>query len=176
MQPKLSELERHAGLNSPVGKSGLQASFENQIRNVSHVCNPELLVFRRRRKGWTQFELARAAGYTERLISKAESGRPISRQAIVDIAEALSFPDHPLAPEDLICNPLTLARQYIELCLAPAAGMRKRALIYSPRTFNVRLVSVVAYPVVQQAKSPRRLETGRKYREIGHCRPDFVLT
>jgi transcriptional regulator with XRE-family HTH domain len=79
----------------------------------SYVCNPELLRFVRERRGWTQRELAVAAGYSERLVSKAESGRSISATAVADLAEALSSETHPVFPEDLVSDPVALAKQYI---------------------------------------------------------------
>ncbi len=79
----------------------------------SYACNPELLVYLRERKGLTQQQLAEVAGYSERLISKAESGQAISTAAVADLAEALSSENEPVYPEDLITDPVSLAKEYM---------------------------------------------------------------
>lgn len=61
----------------------------------------------------TQAELASQSGYSLRLISKAESGKPVSLTAIEDIGEALSTPDERILVNDLISCPLELAKQFI---------------------------------------------------------------
>lgn len=76
-------------------------------------CNVDRLVQLRLRRGWTQQALAHATGYSERLISKAESGRPISTAAIQTLAQALSTDKEPVAPEDLISDLVALARQFM---------------------------------------------------------------
>jgi len=82
-------------------------------RKRSYPCNSDLMTFLRERKGWTQYELAVASGYSERLINKAESGRPISTGAIEILAETLSLPEEPISLEDLICDPVALAKEYM---------------------------------------------------------------
>jgi transcriptional regulator with XRE-family HTH domain len=72
-----------------------------------------LLVYLRERRGWTQQQLATVAGYSERLISKAESGRPISATAVDDIAGALSIAEEQIHPEDIISDPLARAKEYV---------------------------------------------------------------
>ena len=47
------------------------------------------------------------------MISKAESGRPISPETIDDLAEALSTAEDKVYPEDLILDPIALARDYV---------------------------------------------------------------
>ncbi len=79
----------------------------------SYACNSDLLVFLRERKGLTQNELSQAAGYSERLISKAEAGQPISTATVADLAEALSSENEPVYPEDLITDPVSLAKEYM---------------------------------------------------------------
>ena len=77
-------------------------------------CNGDLLRVLRERKNWTQKELAKASGYTERLISKAESGRPISIDAIKILAEALSLDSEPVESADLTSRPIDLAKRYVD--------------------------------------------------------------
>jgi transcriptional regulator with XRE-family HTH domain len=69
--------------------------------------------YHRERIGWTQRQLAKAAGYSERLVSKAEAGKPISAATVADLAMALSTAEAPVYPEDLIVDPVQLAKQYI---------------------------------------------------------------
>ena len=76
-------------------------------------CNRDFLRQLRLRNGWTQADLARRAGYSERLISKAEAGAPIARETISDLAEALSSEEEKLHWEDLACDPIQLAQRYI---------------------------------------------------------------
>lgn len=78
----------------------------------SYSCNTELLLKLRENKGWTQQKLASVAGYSERLIRKAESGQPVSTNAIEVIAESLSNGEEEVHPEDLICDPVALAKAF----------------------------------------------------------------
>lgn len=78
-------------------------------------CNRDFLRALRLNNGWTQAELAKRAGYSERLISKAESGSPIARDTIVDIADALSeSAQERIYWEDLASDPVQLAWKYLE--------------------------------------------------------------
>lgn len=88
----------------PVSKRALKRSYP---------CNKDLLVHLRERKGWTQLQFAQEAGYSERLINKAESGRSISTSAIEVLAEALSTGDDKIYFEDLICDTVALAKRYM---------------------------------------------------------------
>ena len=81
----------------------------------AYACNAGLVLHLRERCGWTQFQLANAAGLSERLISKVESGKPISTRAIDLLATALSLPEEPIYPEDLISDPLKLAKEIVEV-------------------------------------------------------------
>jgi transcriptional regulator with XRE-family HTH domain len=53
-------------------------------------------------RGWTQKDLARRAGYTERLIRKAESGGALGIQTAMDIAEAFSQDLHKVAIDEFV--------------------------------------------------------------------------
>lgn len=77
-------------------------------------CVPDVLKHFLKQKNWTQQELAEKAGYSLRLISKAMSGNSISRNTIIDIAEALSSAEQTLHLEDLIVDPVVFARKYID--------------------------------------------------------------
>ena len=77
-------------------------------------CYGKQLVELRKKLGLSQNELAKKAGYSERLIRKAESGEAITSSAIKDIAMALSINGHVVHPEDLICNPTQLTKLFLQ--------------------------------------------------------------
>ena len=81
-------------------------------QKLSFSCIPLVLRKLRERRGWTQATLAEKSGYSLRLVSKLESGESASRQALEDVAEALSLPHERISFEDLTSNPVGLARQY----------------------------------------------------------------
>jgi transcriptional regulator with XRE-family HTH domain len=64
--------------------------------------------------GWTQFQLAKSAGYTERLIRKAEKGGTLDIVTIQNLAEALSTPDRIVSPESLMLDIASIARTWFE--------------------------------------------------------------
>ncbi len=76
----------------------------------SYVCRGKYLQFLREQRGWTQEDFAAKAGYSPRLIRKAESGGGISPATIEDLAETLSRPEDPTFPEDLISDPVAAAK------------------------------------------------------------------
>jgi len=67
----------------------------------------------RMEKGWSQEELAKRSGYSERLIRKAESGGTVSTQTIRDLAEALSDEERRVTYQELVMDPLSLAKQFV---------------------------------------------------------------
>jgi transcriptional regulator with XRE-family HTH domain len=75
--------------------------------------NGEMLKFYRSRRGWTQEELATVAGYTGRVIRKAESSGSLHPDTIEILAEALSGADWTVDPEDLVTTPELMARAVI---------------------------------------------------------------
>ncbi|MCU0708277.1 MAG: helix-turn-helix domain-containing protein [Pirellula sp.] len=56
----------------------------------------------RQSRGWTQVEFGRRAGYSERLIRKAESGGNLLVNTIDDLATALSQINDVVSAESLI--------------------------------------------------------------------------
>lgn len=82
-------------------------------QHKSYACNGELIAFLRQQRGWTQRELARESGYSERLVSKAEASQAISARTVADLADTLSADGEPVFPEDLICDPVALAKAFI---------------------------------------------------------------
>lgn len=91
----------------------------------SYPCNASFLKQCRVRRNWTQKELADRAGYTERLIRKAESGRNISVGTIDDIASALSSVSAKIYPEDMITCYVTLARLFTNAWYCKQENMGK---------------------------------------------------
>lgn len=69
---------------------------------------------RRLGRGWTQQQLARIAGYTERLIRKAELGGTLDIKTVEDLADALSTPDCPVGVASLTVNIAAVARRWVE--------------------------------------------------------------
>ena len=65
-------------------------------------------------RGWTQSQLAKSAGYTERLIRKAEKGGTLDIATIQNLAEALSSPDKVVLPESLTLDIAAIARKWVE--------------------------------------------------------------
>lgn len=76
--------------------------------------NPELFRAARLERGLTQRELANLAGYSERVIRKAEMGGRVRFQLACDIAEALSTPSRPVTIEQLCFPPLAAAKRWME--------------------------------------------------------------
>lgn len=65
-------------------------------------------------RGWTQTELAKSAGYTERLIRKAEKGGTLDFNTILNLAEALSTPEMAVPVESLTIDTAAIARKWVE--------------------------------------------------------------
>ena len=79
----------------------------------TETCNGNRLAELRTSLGFSQSALAEKAGYSERLIRKAESGESVTFKAIESIAQALSVNGNVTHAEDLICNPTQLVKQFL---------------------------------------------------------------
>lgn len=79
----------------------------------SIACHGEIVAFFRKKRGWTQDELADAAGYTKRLVAKAEASGSLSPETIEVLAETLSNDDLVVHPEDLTSSPKELATAFM---------------------------------------------------------------
>jgi transcriptional regulator with XRE-family HTH domain len=75
--------------------------------------NPKRLVELRKKRGWTQVQLAEAAGYSERVSLKAESGAPISLATIAALAQALAADREPMTVSDLLRTTVEIAREFL---------------------------------------------------------------
>jgi hypothetical protein len=80
----------------------------------------DYLRFLRKRRGWTQQEFALLAGYSERLIRKAEEGRCLMPETIQVLAETLTDEELPVVAEDLWLS----SRQTMMLFGRLLAGVR----------------------------------------------------
>jgi len=69
----------------------------------------------RLRAGLTQMQLAARAGYSERLIRKAEAGEAIRADTLNVLAEALSTKDAPVTAGQLRGDPLAVVQSYWDL-------------------------------------------------------------
>lgn len=78
-----------------------------------HTVNSELMRQLRLSRGWSQKELARIAGYSDRLVRKAELGGTLDIETIQDIAEALSTDLRKVNAESLIQDILWIARRFV---------------------------------------------------------------
>lgn len=77
-------------------------------------CNGEAIRHLRARRGLTQAELASLAGYSRRLVAKAEAGQSVNTATIEVLCEALSTAESPVTPEELVVSPRDIARRIIE--------------------------------------------------------------
>lgn len=68
----------------------------------------------RKARGWTQLALAGRAGYSERVIRKAEGGETIRHDVLASLAEALGTPEEPITVAMLTADPLPLVRKFFE--------------------------------------------------------------
>lgn len=87
-------------------------SANERVRGL-RVCGDSLRELRIMR-GLTQLELAKLAGYSERLVRKAEAGGALSLTSIDDLAEALSCKERRVAASDLCSFPEGIARKFVE--------------------------------------------------------------
>ena len=85
-------------------------TWTRQRLKQSYPCNGSYIKYLRKRMGWSQRELKNASGYSERLISKAESNGRIVLATLIDLAQALSTPQDIVRPEQLIHDPIAVAK------------------------------------------------------------------
>jgi len=74
-------------------------------RARSFLVNGQLLRLLRASRGWTQQDAAERAGFSDRLIRKAESGGPLQAHSIAVLAELYSTSERPLTAGDLLIRP-----------------------------------------------------------------------
>ena len=100
--------------------------------NRFHRVNSTNIKYIRTLLGWTQAELGRRSGYSERLIRKAESGGALKLATIRDISEAMTAAGVPITVLQLTLDYLTLVRGFIEAYDANGAeAVQQRNEIFS---------------------------------------------
>lgn len=87
--------------------------WQEPPQQKTYACNGELIAALRQKREWTQRRLAELAGYSDRLIAKAEAGLPILAVTVADLADSLSTEDAPVYPEDLVSDPVAMAKAFI---------------------------------------------------------------
>lgn len=75
-------------------------------------CNGKLISQLRKELGWTQSDLAQRAGFTERLIVKAESSQPIASSTLKILADTFQECGLSVSQQDLASDPAALAREF----------------------------------------------------------------
>jgi transcriptional regulator with XRE-family HTH domain len=75
--------------------------------------NGRLFADLRKQLGLTQIDLANRAGYSERVIRKAESGGPLRFDTIRDLSQCLSSPSGVVEPKHLFQSNRELAVQFV---------------------------------------------------------------
>lgn len=78
------------------------------------VCNRKLVRELRLQRNWTQVDLAKATGYSLRVIAKAESGKPISQKTLEALAQALSTQQRSISVKDLLSCSLSITKQFCQ--------------------------------------------------------------
>jgi transcriptional regulator with XRE-family HTH domain len=90
----------------------MASNSQPNLRSVP--CNGELLRYFREQLGWTQDELARRAGYSKRVIAKAEASGSLHPDTLEVLAATLSVSGKRVYPEGLAASPKALAERYVE--------------------------------------------------------------
>ncbi len=89
-----------------------QSPNSNPNAGRSLPCNGKLISQLRKQLGWTKGELAQRAGFSERLIVKAEAGQNLASSTVHIIALALGEAGLDLCAGDLAADPAALAREF----------------------------------------------------------------
>lgn len=78
-------------------------------------CNGAAIRSLRLARGWTQDEFASVAGYSRRLVQKAESGGSLAPGTLQVLAQALSVDHTPVQVADLVATPLSVVQELIAI-------------------------------------------------------------
>ncbi|MFO0999033.1 MAG: nuclear transport factor 2 family protein [Planctomycetaceae bacterium] len=89
----------------------------------------------RMERGMTQFQLARIAGYTERLVRKAEKGGRLDIVTIRNLASALSMGGQLVSPDSLCLDNLSVAKLWVQGFDELGAGMSSAVEPYLSEDF-----------------------------------------
>jgi len=86
-------------------------------------CNGAKVVALRNQLGWTQEDLAEKAGYSDRLIRKAEAGHTVSAVTLTTLAEAFQQHGVLVTSAELEMGPIAIARRFIECMYTETTGV-----------------------------------------------------
>jgi transcriptional regulator with XRE-family HTH domain len=103
-------LARHSSASSR--EKCITSSTMNQTQRFLAI-NGSHLKGQRLQRGMTQLQLAKAAGYSDRLIRKAEHGGTLDIATIQNLAEALCENDKSVTWESLVLDNLAIARIWV---------------------------------------------------------------
>ncbi len=93
-----------------------------QERSIA-ICS-ERMKYYRNNLGWTQDELARRSGYSDRLIRKAEGGHSLSFETIQNLAEALCCNGALVSADDLISSPKKSFQNFLDFGFSHCEDIR----------------------------------------------------
>jgi transcriptional regulator with XRE-family HTH domain len=105
--------------------------------------NTQVLRELRVKRGWSQRELAEKAGYTDRLVRKAEFGGKLDVETIRNIAEALSTLEEKITLDLLTSDVLSIAKTFMQLFDELGAGMVPAIEHYIAPDFVMHVTSAV---------------------------------
>ena len=105
--------------------------------------NTHVLRELRIKRGWSQKELAEKAGYTDRLVRKAEFGGKLDVDTIRNIAEALSTLDEKITLDSLTNDVLSVAKTFMQFFDERGAGMLPAINHYIAPDFVLHVTSAI---------------------------------
>lgn len=91
--------------------------------NSNKRCNGSQVVLLRNQLGWTQEELAAKAGYSDRLIRKAEAGQSVSAATLTVLAQTFQQQGLRVTAADLEMEAAAIARCFIECMYTETTGV-----------------------------------------------------
>lgn len=105
----------------------------------SFACNGRLVRSLREKNGLRQVDLAEIAGYSVRLIGKAEAGKSLSKATIEILAEALSSVGSRIAPHQLILNLTSVGLEYLRARYSSDPNAVSQAADLLDKNFELRV-------------------------------------
>ena len=112
------------------------------MSRFQHV-NTQVLRELRLKRGWSQKELAEKAGYSDRLVRKAEFGGKLDVDTIRNIAEALSTLNEKITLDFLTNDVLSVAKTFMQFFDERGAGMLPAINHYIAPDFVLHVTSAI---------------------------------
>lgn len=100
-------------------------------------CHGEKIASLRTKIGWTQEELAAKAGYSDRLIRKAEAGQSVSAATLTVLAQTFQLHGLQVTAADLEMESVAIARRFIECMYTEKANIIDALSSYIAEDFVV---------------------------------------